>query len=297
MPALPFLRRLALLTLCAFSALPAHAEKPRLIWTIRDMPPFLILEGPLKNRGIADRMLQLLIADMPQYEHVLSVANRARATQMLTSGVLTCDPGMLWSQEREQIMYFSIPTMGILTNGVAVRKADEAQLAPFVQQGEFDLGAYLADGGYTIGTLVDRSYGKVIDAELKNAKPNTIIVHHGTDATLSLLRMQQHRRLDAVLGYWPEMRYQSENASVPLDALNFYPVKGVPAYQLGYVSCSKTPEGLEAVKAINASVRRLREGEVIDLYAQWLDGSTRTAYLKAAKTFFTEPKNDIARSK
>lgn len=297
MPAMPRFRRLALLALCALAALPAYADKPRLIWTIRDMPPFLILEGPLKNHGIADRMLKLLMEEMPQYEHVLSVANRARATQMLSSGVLTCDPGMLWSKEREQIMYFSIPTMGILTNGVAVRKSDEQAFAAFVKDGEFDLASYVADGRYTIGTLVDRSYGKVIDSELKNAKPNTIIVHHGTDATLSLLRMQQHQRLDAVLGYWPEMRYQSENAAVPLAALNFYPVKGVPAYQLGYVSCSKTPEGLEAIKAINTSVRHLREGEVIDLYAEWLDGSTRNAYLKAAKDFFTEPKNDIARSK
>ncbi len=288
MPAMPLLRRLALLALCAVGALPAYAEKPRLIWTIRDMPPFNILEGPLKGQGIADRMLAMLMADLPQYEHIVSVANRARATQILTSGVLSCDPGMLWSKEREQIMYFSIPTLGILTNGVVVRKSDQQTLAPFVKQGEFDLAAYLADGRYTIGTLVERSYGKVIDAELKRAKPNTIIVHHGTDATLSLLRMQQHRRLDAVLGYWPEMRYQTQEANVPLDALDYYPIKGVPAYQLGYVSCSKTPEGLEAIKAINASVRRLRDGEVIDLYAQWLDGATREAYLKAAKGFFNE---------
>lgn len=288
MPALPLFRRLALFALCALSALPAFAEKPRLVWTIRDMPPFNILEGPLKGKGIADRMLVLLMADLPQYEHVITVANRARSTQILTSGVLSCDPGMLWSKEREHIMYFSIPTLGILTNGVAVRKADEPAMAPFVQQGEFDLAAFLGDGRYTIGTLVERSYGKVIDAELKRAKPSTLVVHHGTDATLSLLRMQQHRRLDAVLSYWPEMRYQSQEANVPLDALDYYPVKGVPAYQLGYVSCSKTPEGLEAINAINASVRRLREGEVIDLYAQWLDGATREAYLKAAKGFFNE---------
>ncbi|MEN0105982.1 MAG: TIGR02285 family protein [Pseudomonas sp.] len=288
MPALPLFRRLALLALCVFTALPAAAEKPRLIWTIRDMPPFTILEGPLQQQGIADRMLKLLTADMPQYEHIFSVANRARATQILNSGVLTCDPGLLWSKEREQSMYFSIPTMGILTNGVVVRKVDEEALAAFIQKGEFDLAAFLADGRYTLGTLVERSYGKVIDAELKQANPKNLVIHHGIDATLSLLRMQQHQRLNAVLGYWPELRYQSENAGVPMDALNFYPVKGVPTYQLTYVTCSKTPEGLEAIKAINASVRRLREGEVIDLYAQWLDGATRTAYLKAAKGFFKE---------
>jgi len=289
MPALPFFKRLFLLAACALWTFCAHAEsKPRLIWTIRDMPPFTILEGPLKGKGIADRMLALLQADLPQYEHVVSVANRARANQILSSGTLTCDSGLLWSKEREQMMYFSIPTLGILTNGVVVRKVDEEKLAPFINNGEFDLAAFIADGRYNLGTLVERSYGKVIDAELARAKPGTIVVHHGTDATLSLLRMQQHQRLSVVLGYWPELRYQGENAGVTLEALNFYPVKGVPTYQLAYVTCSKTAEGLQAIKAINASVRRLREGEVVDLYAQWLDGATRKAYLKAAKGFFKE---------
>ncbi len=289
MPSLPFFQRLLVLALCAVAALPAWAQdKPRLIWTMRDMPPFTILEGPLKGQGIADRMMKRLIADLPQYEHVFSLANRARAMQILNSGVLTCDSGLLWSKEREQVMHFSIPTLGILTNGIVVRKSDEPELAAFIQGGAFDLEAFLADGRYNVGTLVERSYGKVIDAELQQAKPERIVVHHGIDATLSLLRMQQHRRLTAVLGYWPEMRYQGENAGVPLDALSFYPVKGVPVYQLAYVTCSKTPEGLEAIKAINASVRRLREGEVIELYAQWLNGATREAYLKAAKGFFKE---------
>ena len=179
MPSLPLFIRLFLLALCALATLPAQAEpKPRLVWTLRDMPPFTILEGPLKGQGIADRMLALLQADMPQYQHVLSVANRARANQILNSGQLTCDSGLLWSKEREQVMYFSIPTLGLLTNGVVVRKADEALLAPYIKKGEFDLAAFVDDGRYNLGTLVERSYGKVIDAELKRAKPGNVVVHH-----------------------------------------------------------------------------------------------------------------------
>lgn len=289
MPALPSIARLVLAMLCTLAALPTPAEtKPRIIWTIRDMPPFSILEGPSKGQGVVDRMLALLQADMPQYRHVQNVANRARSNQILTSGVLTCDPGMLWNEERAKLMYFSIPVLGILTNGVVIRKADEATLAPFIKGNEFDLHGFLEDGRYNLGTLVERSYGKQIDTALKQAKPNTLVVHHGIEATLSLLRMQQHQRLTAVLGYWPELHYQSENAGISLSDLSFYSVQGVPNYQMGYVACSKTPEGLQAIKTINLTVRRLREGEVIDLYAQWLDGATRDAYLKAAKGFFNE---------
>jgi len=289
MPALPSVPRLLLATLSFLTALSVHAEgKPRIVWTVRDMPPFSILEGPRKGQGVVDKMLALLRTDMPQYEHILSVANRARANQMVNNGVLTCDPGMLWSEERAKQLYFSIPTLGILTNGVVVRKADEAELAPFIKGGEFDLASFIQDSRYTLGTLVERSYGQQIDAALKQAKPNVLVVHHGIEATLSLLRMQQHQRLTAVLGYWPELHYQGEAAGISLNDLSFYSVQGVPTYQMGYVACTRSPEGLQAIKDINLTVRRLREGEVIKLYADWLDGATRDAYLKAAKGFFNE---------
>jgi uncharacterized protein (TIGR02285 family) len=298
MSARPLLSYLALIVLSVLASLPACAEtKPQLVWTIHNIPPFTIVEGPLKNQGIGDQMLALLTADLPQYEHVYSVGNRARTIQKLSSGTLTCDPGLLWSKEGEQISYFSVPTHGILSSGVVVRKQDEHELAAFIQQAEFDLAAFLADGRFNLGIQIGRSYGEVIDAKLARAKPNTLVAHYGTNPTLSLLRMQQRQTLTALLSLSPELRYHGENAGVPLDTLSVYPVKGVPKYQLVYISCSKNPEGLAAIKAINASLRHLREGQLAGLYTQWLDSASRETYLKAAKDFLNEPNSAAARSK
>ena len=259
---------------------------PLITWTVRDMAPFNIMEGPLKGQGIADHMLGLLQQRLPQYRHLNSRVNRARANQMFARDTLTCDAGVLRTQEREQLMYFSIPTLGVVTNGVVVRQEREAQVRPFLHDGKIDLAAFLADPHQRLGVLVERSYGPLIDATLHAAPPERLLVHHGNNALGSLLQMQEHGRISALLGYWPEVRYLAETEGMEVSHLRFYPVQGMPSYLLAHVGCSKTPEGKKAIEAINEVIRELRGEELIQLYARWLDGPTREAYLKDAKGFF-----------
>lgn len=259
---------------------------PLITWTVRDMAPFNIMEGPLKGQGIADRMLGLLQQRLPQYRHLNSRVNRARANQMFARDTLTCDAGVLRTQEREQLMYFSIPTLGVVTNGVVVRQEREAQMRPFLHDGKIDLAAFLADSHQRLGVLVERSYGPAIDATLHATPPERLLVHHGNNALGSLLQMQEHGRISALLGYWPEVRYLAETEGMEVSNLRFYPVQGMPSYLLAHVGCSKTPEGKKAIAAINEVIRELRGEELIQLYARWLDGPTREAYLKDAKGFF-----------
>lgn len=264
----------------------AAAPDTLITWTVRDMAPFNIMEGPLKGQGIADRMLGLLQQRLPQYRHVNSRVNRARANQMFARDTLTCDAGVLKTQEREQLMYFSIPTLGVVTNGVVVRRELEGEIQPYLKDGRIDLAAFLADPRQRLGVLVERSYGPSIDATLHAAAPERLLVHHGNNALGSLLQMQQHGRISALLGYWPEVRYLAETDGVDVSDLRFHPVQGMPSYLLAYVGCSKTPEGKRAIEAINEVIRELRGEELIQLYARWLDGPTREAYLQDAKGFF-----------
>lgn len=288
MTALPRRARRALLgcALLGAASACAAAPEPLITWTVRDMAPFNIMEGPLKGQGIADVMLGLLQQRLPQYRHLNSRVNRARANQMLARDTLTCDSGVLWSKEREQFMYFSIPTLGVVTNGVVVRQELESEIQPYLHDGKIDLAGFLADPHFRLGVLVERSYGPLIDATLHAVPPERLQVHHGNNALGSLLQMQQHGRISALLGYWPEVRYLAETDGVDVSHLRFYPVQGMPSYLLAYVGCSKTPEGKQAIEAINSVIRDLRGDELIELYARWLDGPTREAYLKDAKGFF-----------
>jgi uncharacterized protein (TIGR02285 family) len=268
-------------------ATPVWAQpKATLIWLLRDLPPTMIFEGPKKGQGIVDQILPLLIAGMPQYEHTLMRVNRARAMQMLREESFTCDPSLVWTKEREQWIAFSIPAFRAVSNGLVVRREDRAQLDPFLIDGEVDLAALLASGQKKIGVVAERSYGQVLDTLLKLAPPDALAPHYGNDALASLLQMQRLGRLQMVLGYWPEIRYQANREHIADDQLEFYPVKGTGKYLSGHIGCSGTVQGRKAIQEINELLRTLPHERLDKLYAEWLDPERRNDYLKEAKAFF-----------
>ncbi|WP_445179646.1 TIGR02285 family protein [Pseudomonas sp. McL0111] len=267
--------------------LPTWAQaKPTLIWLLRDLPPLTIFEGEKKGQGVIDQLMPALIAGMPQYEHTLMRVNRARGMQMLHESSFVCDPSLVWSKERTQWIAFSIPAFRAVSNGLVVRKKDRAVLDPFVVDGEVDLAAFLANGEKKIGVVAERSYGEVLDNLLRQAPIGTLTPHYGNDALNSLLLMQRRDRLQVVLGYWPEIRYQAHLAQIAEDELVFYPVQGTGKYLSGYIGCSDTTQGRQAIREINQLLRALPHAHIDQLYANWLDPERREDYLEQARIFF-----------
>ncbi|MHC8352737.1 TIGR02285 family protein [Pseudomonas sp. RT4P38] len=260
--------------------------KETLIWLLRDLPPTMILEGPKKGQGIIDQMLPLLIAGMPQYEHTLMRVNRARGMQMLHEESFTCDPSLVWTEEREQWITFSIPAFRAVSNGLVVRKEDRRVLEPFLVDGEVDLAAMLASGRKKVGVVAERSYGQFLDTLLKQAPPKALTPHYGNDALGSLLQMQRLGRLQVVLGYWPEIRYQANQEHIADDQLEFYPARGTGKYLSGHIGCSHSPQGRQAITEINQLLRTFPRQRLDQLYADWLDPERRSDYLKETKAFF-----------
>ncbi|MBK5525522.1 TIGR02285 family protein [Pseudomonas sp. TH06] len=269
--------------------LPTWAQaKPTLIWLLRDLPPLTIYEGPKKGQGVIDQLMPMLIAGMPQYEHTLMRVNRARGIQMLHEASFTCDPSLIWSKQRAQWIAFSIPAFRAVSNGLVVRQKDREVLAPFLVDGEIDLAALLANGKEKIGVVAERSYGERVDNLLQQAPKDVLTSHYGNDALNSLLSMQRLGRLQLVLGYWPEIRYQAHLAQIAEDELLFYPIRGNGKYLSGYIGCSDTPQGRQAISEINQLLRTLPHDQLNQLYADWLDPDRRADYLEQARAFFEQ---------
>ncbi|MDG9881866.1 TIGR02285 family protein [Pseudomonas sp. GD04058] len=262
--------------------------RERLTWLLRDLPPLTIFEGSQKGQGAVDQLLARLIEQMPEYDHSILRVNRARAMQMLAEPSFTCDPTLLWTPERAKFIYFSVPSMGTLSNGLIVRKQDAAMVEPFLVDGKVDLQRLLASGSSRLGMVAERSYSPPVDMLLKAAPPDTLTAHYGNDAMRSLLQMQHLGRLKWLLGYWTEVRYLSVESDQPLDDLAFYPIQGMAQYQFIHVGCSDTPQGREAVSHIDRLLLEMREQRLPPLYAAWLDEQTRKAYLEDARHFFVE---------
>ncbi|WPN46282.1 TIGR02285 family protein [Pseudomonas sp. P8_241] len=283
------LRAIAGALLIAAIAPSAFAQsKETLIWLKRDLPPLFIFDGPKKGLGIIDQLLTTLIADMPQYQHSVMKVNRARGLQMLHESSLTCDAALNWSKERETWIAFSIPVFRAMSNGLAVRRADREVLAPFIKDNEVDLSALLATGTVTLGVVAERNYGEYLDALLKQAPSQVLTLHYGNDALGSLLQMQRLGRLQLLLGYRPEIRYQAQQQEIAEDELLFYPIRGTGKYLSGYIGCTDTPQGREAIIEINRLLRALPRDQLSEAYAAWLDPQSRREYLDAAKAFFEQ---------
>ncbi len=139
-----------------------------------------------------------------------------------------------------------------------------------------------------VGATAERSYGPVIDDALKQPAPNKQALHYGNDALGSLLQMQRLGRLEAVLGYWPEIRYHALQQGIASDDLSFYPIKGTAPYQRTHIGCSDTRQGRQAIERIDQVLRDIPLQRVQQSYASWLDPVMREPYLRDNPRFFQD---------
>ncbi|CRI55629.1 TIGR02285 family protein [Pseudomonas sp. CCOS 191] len=284
------IRHLPLLFCLLLTALVAQSAeaRERLLWLVRDLPPFTIFEGPAKGQGVIDQLLPMLIAQMPEYDHQIVRVNRARGIQMLQEPSFTCDPTLLWTPERARYVHFSQPSLGVLSSGLVVRTRDQALLEPFLDGQQVDLQRLLAQTRLKLGIVAERSYSVQVDDVLKQLPDSAFSRHYGNDATASLLQMQQLGRLQLVLGYWPEVRYLIQQQNGSLDDYRFYPIRGVDRYQFLHVGCSDTALGREAIAHIDQLLPMLRRDTLPGLYARWLDTELQEDYLGQARHFFEQ---------
>ncbi|KMT54083.1 TIGR02285 family protein [Pseudomonas fildesensis] len=267
--------------------LSASAEDT-LIWLLRDLPPLTIFEGPQKGQGAVDQLLPILIEHLPEYRHQVLHVNRARGTQMMREPSFTCDPSLLWTSERAKYVVFSTQAFVVVSNGVMIRRSQQDVMAPFIVEDQFDLPAFLEAHNTRLGATAERSYGPVIDEQLKHADPHTLALHYGNDALGSLLQMQRLGRLEAVLGYWTEIRYHAMQQGIDPQDLVFFPIKGSMPYQRTYIGCSNTAQGRQAIERINQLLRDTPQTQAQQSYASWLDPATREHYLHDNPSFFQD---------
>lgn len=257
-----------------------------LSWLLRDLPPLTIFEGSQKGRGALDQLMPILEERLPEYRHQVLHVNRARGIQMLRDPSLTCDPSLVWTPERAKYVAFSAQSYAVLSNGVMIRRSQQAAMAPFIAEGHFDLQAFLESPNARLGAVAERSYGTAIDQRLKLADTHRLALHYGNDALGSLMQMQRLGRLEAVLGYWTEIRYQAKQQGIDPTDLVFLPITGAAPYQRVYIGCSDTPQGRQAIERINQVLRDIPQAQLQQSYAQWLDPLTRAQYLQDNPSFF-----------
>lgn len=258
----------ALITSMCVMWAPDSLAAEKLVWLMRDLPPLSVHEGPKKGQGVIDQLMPMLIASLPHYEHIMLRVNRARASQMLESPTLTCDPLLLWNARRANRIAYSNPIIGLHSNGLVIRRQDQPRIEAFIHEGSVDLPALLNAQTLKLGIVAKRSYGEWIDEQLMQGTESQIVTHYGNDASGNLLQMLKAGRLQTMLGYWPEIQSKTNQLGLLPEDLVFYPIKGAPTYQPIYIGCSNTHEGREIIRGINTVLTNINLETLMNVEAQ-----------------------------
>lgn len=251
---------------------PALAANPLPVirWQILDFPPYHIVSGPHRGEGLRDQFLQALIGQLSGFRHEIEVSGAERQTALMKAAHPVCTLSMLRTPERDAFMQFAqqpsqlqLPVELIVPRSVA-----QSGALPVEQNGAVSLGGTLALGKLHLGVVPKRSFGATIDGVIATARkqrPDAVLEFSEQGVVAGLLRLMQRGRFELALGYSLEVE-QLRLSDPSIDELRYFPLTEAPALVPAQIGCSRHPDALRALRAIDAAQpqladarRRLRE--------------------------------------
>jgi len=268
--------------------LPSAAwTKDSISWMESATPPFFIHEGDFKGQGYVETINNILIENLPEYNHTRIQANLSRHYQQWKQGEKSCAPSMYKTKEREKFVYFSVPSTFSLPIVLIINKKN---FLAFGGSKTVSLTDILQSDKFVIGRINNRSFGAEFDKTLDSyGNDKNTFVYEGPDLLGGLFKMLMAGRIDALPGSPEEAIYLAETMGIrdQIMTLNIEENQGDPEAYLGYIACSKNEWGKTAINNINQVLLEQRGTERYRAaYERWLDPSSLEGYRKLYKEVF-----------
>lgn len=282
------IRAAALVLMILLVPVPTWA-KDSITWMETVMPPYFIQDGPLKEQGYGDLITHIIQEKLTEYTHEKVVTNITRHFHKFKQGERVCSVGLFRTPEREEFMYFSMPSFLTLPAVIIIKKEAHSR---FGNRSSIRLDDLLNDKTMSIGLSKDRSYGTSTDAILKRHKgEDNILATTGQELSLNLFKMLMKGRLDGIIGLPDEALYQAEQLGIREQVMTLTIEENLNGYEgwLSSVGCSKNAWGEAVIDKINAVLReqRLTEGYRA-AYERWLDPNAIEKYCRVYREVFLE---------
>ncbi len=280
-------RAVMLIALLIYSPVTVCA-KDTITWMEAVAPPFFIHEGEFAGQGYEDIVTDIIAENLPQYNHDRIIANITRHYQEFKDGRKACNVGLFKTPEREEFLYYSLPSFFTLPAVIVINKDKfEAFGNSAIVQLEDVLKKNLI-----IGRAERRSYGRQIDEILDtHGTDDTIFSYEGYELSLNFFEMLKHDRLDGLIGLPDETLYQAERLGIRDQIMTLTIAENQSGYEswLSYVACSKNEWGKEVIKEINAILLEHRPTERYRAsYERWLDKRSIPRYRKLYDEVFLQ---------
>lgn len=225
----------------------------KIVWALLDFPPFQILGGDFRGSGSFDGLRELLVSQMPEYQHEVIGMTFARREEELRQGQALCTPGMFRTPARESLLVFSRPALVHLDNRLVFRAALAER---FGRQTEADLATLLAQPDLVGGVISERSFAPNIDELLRRHRGQANLVSRSIRST-QILEMLVGGEIDYTILFPHEVAYLAGQLRIK-EPLVVRPIAGVPPYIFTHVACTKGPWGEAVIQRVNEIIGRSR---------------------------------------
>jgi len=212
----------------------------QITWGKYNVPPYMIREGTWAHQGIFDQALDVLKAQMPQYEHVELDAPFPRIYSEIKKGSHWCFNGALKTPQRESEGYFSLPSSIFLPLRIIVRRD---RLAQFPQRPSLE--SLLKDHQLITSVMRDRSYSPTVDRLLK-AYPPREYYSEQVEAVGMLLAGRIDFMVELPLLAQDQARVMGHGGE-----LVAIPMQEADEVVFNRVMCAKNEWGRQVVEAVN----------------------------------------------
>lgn len=261
----------------------AQAEEtlPTVSWSRTDFAPYFIVQGPYKNQGIGDQLIDYFITKIPEYQHLPEEMTLARMLANARNEIPVCHVALLKTPERELFIEYSDPVMinyanGLITNGQG--------LAHFGMSPDnitdIDLAAH---SGHPINIMVTqgRSYSAEVDSIIKQESQlqNSIFqFKSGSTGHDQMIRLLAANRIEGFLGRPEEAFFDNINYEMK-QTLYLIGLEGQPKASVVHVGCSKGSWNDDLLAEINRLIKQPEVQTFISsVYTRWLPEQLRERY-------------------
>jgi len=229
-------------------------EKKFITWANNNAAPFYISTGKYSGQGFSDLTQQLIIEQMPQYQHKTILMPVQRVIKQFKADAKLCFSAWIYQSYREHV-YTTMPNIYYFPHGIITLKSKRQLFPP----AKVSLDAMLQQQDLSFGKAKGRGYGDRLNSIVERYQDNdNFLVRSAGNTTTGVLKMLQAKRIDYTFDYHFVMRYYERVFNQP-GLFSFIPVvENQGAGVLGAIACSRNPWGASVIKDINEAIIRVR---------------------------------------
>lgn len=231
------------------------SAKDTILWQTYHRPPGTFNFGENKGQGFVQQSLQMIIEQMPDYQHEMPITTLARAIADIKAGKQACHPALYITPEREKEMIFSNASILNANNRVIARPE---KILPFLNNGQVSLEKILQQNSLVFGHVKNRSYGNIIDDIFKRHEHAENIVQVDNIDLNRVFQMIERERVDISISYPYEIQHYLMKNPQSTGQLAAYAIENIPAYNIGAIACPKNAWGKKVIQQINTILKEIK---------------------------------------